>query len=378
MGTSAWSLTMVLVIIVSATAFGKVTSVDAAVVKAEPSKFAAEWSVSLSGTDYNDEKNKSKFVNFNLDLKTTYILTPVLIFDFQPSVKLLSGQTQTIDGADRMENRIVLSQAAIRYAPADFFAFAAGALNQRALHTPLLVDDIAFPAARIESMYRNNEFATGIGIESAIPTSTSLSANTKELEPSPSLNSAALIFSWQKNRNSKVRASVGYFAYNNLPSAVAQQSLLLGNDVQQLSEAQYSFMYQFQGLEAGLELQLPLMTLFDVIADASYLHNDKAPSGYSDASSYNLGGLFHLSKGTDWSVQGGYFSVAPDAAVAYFNANNFETNRVGYNIQSFIHFIKEGFKFGVIYMDSNLMYISPVQYREKTLILKLETNYEKI
>ncbi|MBC7465017.1 MAG: hypothetical protein H7256_03415 [Bdellovibrio sp.] len=378
MGTSAWSLTMVLVIIVSATAFGKVTSVDAAVVKAEPSKFAAEWRVSLSGTDYNDEKNKSKFVNFNLDLKTTYILTPVLIFDFQPSVKLLSGQTQTIDGADRMENRIVLSQAAIRYAPADFFAFAAGALNQRALHTPLLVDDIAFPAARIESMYRNNEFATGIGIESAIPTSTSLSANTKELEPSPSLNSAALIFSWQKNRNSKVRASVGYFAYNNLPSAVAQQSLLLGNDVQQLSEAQYSFMYQFQGLEAGLELQLPLMTLFDVIADASYLHNDKAPSGYSDASSYNLGGLFHLSKGTDWSVQGGYFSVAPDAAVAYFNANNFETNRVGYNIQSFIHFIKEGFKFGVIYMDSNLMYISPVQYREKTLILKLETNYEKI
>ncbi|MNL83487.1 hypothetical protein D3C87_2111520 [compost metagenome] len=78
------------------------------------------------------------------------------------------------------------------------------------------------------------------------------------------------------------------------------------------------------------------------------------------------------------TVETSYFSVAPDAAVAYFNARGYETNRVGYAIESYLAFKQQGFKVGFKYSDADLMYVEKDQSRRKSLMIKLETFYASI
>src|SRR5690606_10942458 len=103
----------------------------------------------------------------------------------------------------------------------------AGALNQKYMHASLLMDELAFPAARGEVILTRGTILSALALETAIPTSTSLSTNTRELEPTPSLNTASLKVNLQGARNLYLKLSGGYFIYNNLPSAVAQESRLL-------------------------------------------------------------------------------------------------------------------------------------------------------
>lgn len=342
------------------------------------SKFSAEWRLRLSGSDVHDEQSQSKIVDIRTEIKAKYLLSNTLHLDIQPSLRLQSGQTQSVDGADKPENKISLSQAAAHYLPVQSVRLSAGALNQKYMHTGLLMDPIAFPAARVEGVLKSNEFKTSLAMESAIPTSTSLSTNTKELEPTPSLNSASLKLHWQSAKNLYWKNSVGYFIYNNLPSAVAQQSRLLGNEINKISDAQYAFTSEYQGMEASSELQFPLMNALDLTIGADYLINHKGPADQNTAYRYFTNGEFHLSKNLDLIVEGSYFSVAPEAAVAYFNAAGFETNRIGYSAESSLSFKKEGFNIGIKYTDAEVMFSNSIQSREKTLLIKLETFYASI
>lgn len=344
----------------------------------ERSRFSAEWRLRLAGSDIKDQRSQSKVVDIRTDIKAKYLLGKSLHLDLQPSLRLQSGQTQSVDGADKAENKILLNQAAAHYLPFSFARLSAGALNQRHMHTGLLVDSLAFPAARLETMFRAGNTRTGVAFESAIPTSTSLSTNTKDLEPTPSLNSAALKFQWQAARNLYLKTSAGYFIYNNLPSSVAQQSNLLGNEVAKISEAQYAFVYKYEGYEASLEVAFPVFSLMDLKLGAEYLQNTKAPSQENSATRYFAAGEFELTGNMDLVVEGSYFSVAPEAAVAYFNAGGYETNRVGYSAESYLSFKKEGFNLGVKYTDSEVMFNRDPQSREKTLMIKLETFYANI
>ncbi|HEX7675707.1 MAG TPA: hypothetical protein VF412_16140 [Bdellovibrio sp.] len=370
--TKAWAQDQSVTTAVNTTATSAISA------KKEKSKFTADWRLRLAGTDFHDDQSQSKYVDFRLDVRSKYLLTESLTLDLQPSIRMVSGQNQTIDGADKMENKILLNQAAAHYTPVEWFRLSAGALNERAIHTSLLIDELAFPAARTTALIKSGIFEMGFYLETAIPTSTSLSTNTKDLEPTPSLNTAALIWKFQSNKETFWKTGVSYFMYNNLPSAVAQQSLLLGNTVQNVSDAQYNFVYQFQGEEFGTEIQVPVFKYVDFVGQAQYIHNDKAPS--EDATGYLAlaGAKIHMTHNMDWTLKGMYFSIAPEAAVAYFNARGFETNRVGYGAETLFSFKKEGFNVGLQYKDAEVMYENPVQSREKQFILKLETFYADI
>ncbi|AHZ84908.1 hypothetical protein [Bdellovibrio bacteriovorus] len=370
--------TLCLILILTAQSYAQ-SQISAAMPETkESSRFDAEWRLRLAGSDVHDERSQSKVVDIRTDIKAKYLLSRSLQLDIQPSLRLQSGQTQSVDGADRAENKIILNQAAAHYLPFSALRLSAGALNQRHMHTNLLVDGIAFPAARLEALMKAGLTKTSLSVESAIPTSTSLSTNTKELEKTPSLNTAALKFQMQAAQNLFWKSSVGYFMYNNLPSAVAQQSNLLGNEVEKLSEAQYAFMYKYEGIEAATEFEFPVFSLFDFRAGGEYLQNTKAPSDQNTATRYFAAGEFHFGKNTDLVIEGSYFSIAPEAAVAYFNAGGFETNRVGYSAESYLSFKKEGFNIGVKYTDSEVMFNRDPQSREKTLMIKLETFYANI
>jgi hypothetical protein len=343
----------------------------------ERSPFSGEWQVGISGAESQDEQSQSKKVDFRLAVKAKYELTSYLLLDVQPVIRLQSGQTQSVDGADSAENKILLNQAAVDL-HSENFKLLAGALNQTALHSPLLVDNMAFPGARAQAMLNTSQTETGISVETAIPTSTSLSANTSELEPTPSLNTAALRFNWQSSKRAFWKTKAGYFAYSDLPSAVAQKSRLLGNEVISMSESDYSLKYEHSGLDAMTEISIPVLNRFTLLAGGSYLQNQKAPSDLNTATFFWGGAEIYFNRNFSWDLMGGHFSVAPESAVSYFNATGFETNRVGYVIETIFKFQKERFNLSVKYMDAELMYESEYQSREKTLTIKLETAYANI
>lgn len=346
--------------------------------EAKRDRFTSEWRFRMMGTDSKDETSQAKLVDFRAEFKMKYNLTNNFQLDIQPAIRLQSGQTQSVDGADKAENKISLTQAAAHYTPVSFLRASAGALNQRYQHTRLLVDDIAFPAARLDSVYRDSNTRTNFAIETAIPTSTSLSANTRELEATPSLNSASMKFRWQGSKENYFTASAGYFIYNNLPSAVAKDSYLLGNDVNKVSDAQWSFIYKYEGYQASSEFSFPVFSWVTATLGAELLTNTKAPSDVNKAFRYYLNSKFDLNADLDLMLGAGYFSVAPEAAVAYFNARGFETNRLGYSLESALSFKEAGFNLGLKYTDAEIMYSSISQSREKTVLLTLETFYASL
>lgn len=341
-------------------------------------KFSAEWRLRLSGNDRHDEQSQSKTVDIRTDFKARYLLNSSLQLDIQPAFRLQSGQTQSIDGADKPESKISLNQAAVHYLPFKSLRLSAGALHQRHIHTQLLMDELAFPAARSEFLVKSGDFKTSFALETAIPTSTSLSTNTKELEATPSLNTAAIKLNWQAEKNFFWKNSVGYFAFNNLPSAVAQKSGLLGNEVDKISDANFAFRNKFEGVEISSDLVFPVFNFMDVMARAEYIQNVKAQPGYNTATFYALGGVFHAAKSIDILLSGGYFETAPESVVSYFAANTWQSNRVGYVAETAVSFLNDGFLIGLKYVDAELMYSNAVQSREKSLWLKLETFYAGI
>lgn len=350
---------------------------EAAASKSEK-KFSAEWRLRMSGEDYHDEQSQSKIFALKTDLKAKYQLHSSLLIDLQPSLRLQSGTTQSVDGADKPENKISLTQAALVYRPFNMTRVSAGALNQTYLHSDLLVDEIAFPAARAELLLTRGTLLSALVLESAIPTSTSLSTNTRELEPTPSLNTVALKMNLQGSKNLYLRMTGGYFIFNNLPSAVAQSSRLLGNEVDVISDAQYAFTHKFEGYEAKAEFKAPALHWLNIYGKAEYIVNIKAPSGLNSGSIYGLGAEIFFDKALSLDFEGGVFSIAPEAAVSYFNAGRLETNRNGYFANTFLDFEKQGFRVGIQYQQSDVMYINSIQSKDQKVFLKLETSYVDI
>jgi hypothetical protein len=346
--------------------------------EAAPSKIDAEWRASLRGFSDHDEQSQHNVVETRLDFKALYHLNPSLFLDFQPSFRFLSGATQSVDGADKADNKLLLSQAAVHYSPMDVATLSAGALYQRTLHTQILIDRLSFPAARIESALKAGSFESAIALEEAVPTSASFSTNTQQLEGTPTMTTAALRFQWKSYKDFYWQNSIGYVTYQNLPSVVAQQSSMLGNTVDSMSETQYKFRYDYQAIEAQSELKIPAMSFLNLIAHGEYLQNQKAPSDMGSAYLASGGTEILFSKAFTMSMTLGYFSLAPDSSISYFNATNFETNRIGYFAETVFTFPKEKFNIRVQYRDADVMYTSPTQSRDKMMFIQLETFYAKI
>ena len=336
-----------------------------------------DWKTELAGQSTTGETQQSKLADFRLDFKVLYTLNSYLNLDFEPIVKFQSSNQQTLDAADTPDNKLLLYQAAVNFKPIYFFILSAGALNQGPMHTSLLIDDIPFPGARGNiAIYSSRDVNLNLLAETAIPATSSLSPNTNDLEPTPSFNSAALKFKMDSPASYSWTTLVGYFSYSQLPTAIAAQSYLLGNTVQLNSQTEGIFKYQYQGYEAKSKMKFSVIRGMDLFFGGEYLQNSKAPAGLNRASLLFAGTDVFLKKGMSLTVSGGYFHIEPDAAVAYFAPQSyFNTNRVGYMAETYLNFKRESFRIGLRYSEAEAMFVSPVQNRERAILLRLETTY---
>ncbi|HEY8269433.1 MAG TPA: hypothetical protein VIG33_00980 [Pseudobdellovibrionaceae bacterium] len=337
------------------------------------------WKMGLSTVSAQDTQSASKFVGFALDAKMKYWLHPELFANLDPNITFENGSFQSVDGERKNQSGLYLKEAGVHWLFMRGSTLSGGALNQATVHTDLLTGDQAFPALRGElELFNVGNLTTSLDLEQAIPTSNSLSTNTTSVESTPRFLSASLTLNYESTPYFW-KTRVGAFSYDNLPSAVAYQSGLRGNTIVSLTESESSFVYQYQGLEAMTSLRFPLMRGWDFTTSASYLQNDKAVSTLNRAYSLSAGSEFFFVGRKSVDINLTSFRIEPDAAVAYFNSGKyFNTNRIGYNVESFIKFNKYNFKIGLGYTEAEVIYLHPIQSREKLFMLMLETFYANI
>ena len=354
-------------------------SFAASVAPKSPGQLEAAWRMSLAGVNAQDAQSSSKYVGFGMETKSKYYLHPDLYFSLDPLIRFENGSYQSLDGERKNESGLYLMEAAAHWAFLQNASFAAGALNQSKNHSELLIGNQAFPAVRADiQLFKLGDLQAILSAEQAIPTSSSLSTNTNSVESMPRFMSASLAINYETALYFW-KTRIGSFAFDNLPSAVAAESGLRGNTVLSLTESESLFIYGYQGIEATTSFRAPVMRGWDFISEASYLQNNKAKTDLSHAFTATVGSEFFFigRKSLDVKLTG--FRIEPDAAVAYFNSNRYyNTNRVGYSLESFLNFKKYKFNIGARYTEAEVIFLNPPQSREKSMMLILETAYANI
>jgi hypothetical protein len=327
------------------------------------------------GIDQEFLNKSAQIFDVRLRAKMKYWLTGTLSVDFRPVVKFQSGRSQSLDGAENPTDSFSLKQAALRWTPNSYFAMLAGSLNQGTLHTSVVADDIPFPAFRVGARMKPGNFEFGLFGEVSVPASNSLDTNTNEVEPNPIKEALQIQMNWKPNSLLFVKNKFGTYHYKNLPSEVANQSKLLGNTTTTITDDVAAFDFEFRGVEAKTELQIPI-SQFDLTLIAEGARNSGAPETKNTAYLGSIGLRWHASSRNSFFAQGWRFRVESDVAPAVFSSRDlFRTNRNGYEAQLGWHLKKEKFEIKMVYKEADVIEETPAQSRVRYYGLELETDY---
>jgi len=320
----------------------------------------------------------SSVVDISLELDLKYRLNSEFYIDFKPEAVFQSGYIQSVDANDNSQGRFVIHQAAGHWLPLSTSLLSMGALDQSQWHSPLLIGRQAFPGLRwTQRWYNQNSQRWTTFVEASIPTSSSLSPNTNEKEPIPSLTTGGLRWKFNPSNISSTEVRLNYFSYQKIPLSVSTASVLLGNTPrsEKINEVMDAFLYEYEGVEAASRFRWPLIGSFDFLLKADTIQNLKAPSDQNKAYLISSGFATRVDSTKEIETQGLYFRTEPDAIVAaYSSSDYFRANRVGYGAQVDLKWPKSKFKIGVSYTEAEVLFESPTQSREKNILIKLESN----
>lgn len=339
-------------------------------------KLSGQWKLSLLGLQTTNVSEQRKLISTNLDLKANARLMENLLVILEGSLRLQSGSVQALNASDDEKNPIKLKEAGLHYRPLPMLILSAGALDMSSTHSELSMDANAFPAIRASfqsGSLHNPDFR--FFIESAIPTNTSLATDTQDFEATPELQSAGFQYQAKWSEKSSLKLSLMGFRWGSLPGSVAAKSYVKGNSVNLFSETLGAFDYGFSGFEAEILTRNFISSTVSVEPSLRAMQNSEAPEGLGQAWQAGLGSTLHTDT-TDYSLSASRFEIQPDATVAFYGPTLlFNTNRTGYTAKFEINFKKHDFKVSARYADAELLFDNPVQSRERSILVKLETTY---
>jgi hypothetical protein len=331
------------------------------------------WALSLGASRYEDALAKQKTqTTFGLSMKFDYNLTSFLNLKINPRAQSANGHVQSDSATSGKTSSLEVGEASVNLHDGSWIRFSVGALNQSDLFTSMLVDDLAFPAARLSlQVGKESETFGGFFAQAAVPTSSSLTTNSKDYEKTPSFNSAGLQGQW-KVQDFTLKSQASYFEYRDLPSGIATDSAPLGNttiggDLSPASE----FSYEYRGAEAMLGLRYEFARRMAIELSGTAIRNDGAPSDLNQATRLRAA-LDWITGSVKWTPKVETFRIEPDAVVAYYNSSKYETNRVGYATGLDLQY-KRVFKVSFSGGERDVVFESASQSRERFIALSLET-----
>lgn len=331
------------------------------------------WSTKLNGGLIQDDlSNQRSQAGLLLRMGLDYRLTSVLSLQLNPRLRFTNGYVQSATPTNGRENLIELQNAAAVLSDHKFYSVSGGILDLESEHSSLLVES-SFPAARLWfSSGADSPVSVSLSGLAAVPSSSSQTNNSTDLEKTPQFRSIGLGMKVSGSRFSGLlKAST--FQYQDLPLAISNDSVLLGNTgFTSTNTSQSEFMYGFEGVEARLELNWQLTRKFKYSVKTAGLQNSKAPEKRNQA--YMIDNIAELVVSKDYAVipRFQFFRSEADATVANYNDSGISTNRIGYRGSMALQY-QQLFKFGVGGGERTVIVERPSQERERFIHLTLET-----
>ncbi|MEZ0392062.1 MAG: hypothetical protein ACAH59_07610 [Pseudobdellovibrionaceae bacterium] len=330
------------------------------------------WNIRLRNFRYEDDLNQRNTAEFRLLTDLRYRPLENIDFRLAPKFTYTNGFVQTTEGSQAATSTWGMKEASINAEPFSDIWLSAGALDQSKDHPALLLDEQAFPAARLRMQTDSQALlSAGIKGETAIPTNSSLSAETKELEETPTYSSGSVFLKLQKMAV-EGQFQAGVYEFQNLPSSLATKSAYFGNSITPIGEKESVFTYEYKGSFAAVNLKTHMGRYLTLKTLGEWVKNEQAPKDFNQAVRSNIGLEMNLSQNVQLTPYYEYFRIEPDAAVSYYNGVWLNTNRIGYDTGlSFAY--KKTLKLTASGGERNVIFESDKQKSERTWIFKIET-----
>lgn len=343
--------------------------------KSKPkTKFA--WRFRSRGLGSQDQSSQSRVYRLNLDAKILHAFNENFDTDIEPTIRFSSGFIQDYEAKGGNSSQVNLMHASLNYQAWETLKIETGVLEQTRTHNKILLDDQSFPALKIQLFKQSSSAKYYLYTQNSIVSSSSLSTRTQELEPTPTFQSLGIGFQYFPFGNlAEIQFSA--FRFENLPRSLAKESSYFGNTTKKTSENDYEFAYEYGGYEITSKLDWKIIDRLSAVVSASYLQNKEAPSEFNQAYLINYGPRWNFNSTHTLFLGGRYFKIEPDAAVAALNSFELgHTNRQGYGVDMAVEFKKMNLTIAASYLDSELIYLSTEQSRQRAFVLKLETRYD--
>ncbi len=351
--------------------------------KSKETKFAYKLG---SGYDsFANEREQAQYFGFGLNGDFRAQLMSGLSFRVKGGASLTTGYAQSRFG-DNVGASGIFMQEAVMTARAVDSKFlrayvAGGALDQNVFEAPLFIArSTAFPGVRETLVIGNsNDFRIKLWAQQAIPTSKTLSTKTVDAEVTPSFLSETAEISIEPSDILNAKAAVTHFTFNNLPSAVALESVIYGNTVNEIGPNTSQFKYRFDGFMASGSLSLRLANSLSWHLFGYAIQNAAAEEGYRNAQNIQTGFKVSLPGEIDVTPTVSTFFIEDDAVPGFYNSSVAgHNNRQGFAASVDAYFQRQRFRVAAEYVDADVINFNINQSRQQTMTIKFETFYEML
>jgi len=340
----------------------------------EKPDFTMSYRLGLYGRGVSDSLEKSVATGLSGAATLHYHPEKWMEATLTPGMVIESGSLASLYDANVPRNQVYLDQAELQLKPFDFLTFSGGAINQRFLASPLLLDSQSFPALMEKVHVGDRNFKISFIAQQAIPTSLSLSTMTSDKEPLPSLMTETAQLEFNASKDVKITARGTRFDFSNLPTQVAYKSSLNGNscisgDVPQSMR----FTCNYSGYTAGGQMDVRVYKAVVASGGGDYIINTSAPS--DEAQGFLTFGQLKFPLTATWRMitRGEFFYNQGDTSPAFYNAVAYgHSNRQGYAGDVRVENLKHGFAVRARYVDARLVELNPNQADTTIFFLGLE------
>lgn len=343
--------------------------------------FQFAYRLSSQFSSFANEREQMQSMGLKAELEAKRRLLPRLLFVARAGANYESGYAQSRFGEFSGNNALVLDETYLSLRILDMtstrLTLAAGALNQRELETSMLVSDQAFPGARETLTLGSKEFFFKIWAQQTVPTSKSLSTRAVDAEVTPSFLTETAEIGVEPLDGLRGRIFATHYAFHNLPSAVAVDSIVYGNTTDETGPLTEKFKYRFDGFLAGGSAEIDLGRSFSMGVEGYTIQNTAAPESYRNGQRIDTFMRIGLPGDIDITPSAGVFFAESDVSPAFYNDSRIgHNNRQGWLASFETFFKKERFKLRADYTDSDVINPSKDQSRQQIIRFRFETLYD--
>ena len=340
-------------------------------------RFQGSWAAEMGfeGSDQGKDEGFASHLGFRA--ATDMKLSPMLAMRAVPAADFYSARLQKRNLSDDYQSQLSVDDFYLQFTPFRWLEMRAGALSQRFLDLPLLVSrERAFPGGMFAFHVDVADWAKlDVVAETVVPTSRSLNWERSEREPIPLFQTLSVHLALQAAQPWNFTMWTGHYAWSDLPSKVAFDSQIIGNEPSTGVPATAHFQYGFDGLFGGLRACYCASAPWSVELGLMAFHNLNAPVERSNA------GMVELSPTMDrkfWNLKFtyAYFFNESDTTPAYYNPARYgNNNRVGQSFEA--KFTLKKYQFAILaqYVDSNTINFDLNQQRLTSMLVGVETDY---